>query len=420
MRRRILTVALSAVVLAVVLLGVPLGFAIQRNAVNEARGELERDALRAAVAVSPSYRSGDPVELPSGGTKVLVGLYAVDGHRVTGAGPTVLEPSLRAATTGRVTDTTTTRDLVAAVPVSVGENVIGIVRSSSTRASVRATVVRELLALGGAILLALAAAAVLAFLQARKVTGAMQDLATSATKLGAGDFAVDHPRSGVPEIDRTSEALAATARRIDEQMRRERAFASRASHQLRTPLTRLQLELEAGLEAGPAELERAVRDALGTADHLSRTIDDVLALARSPHDHVAQFEVEELVAECVADWHGAFAAEDRPLRLVVEDRAVAAGSRTAVRQLLQVLIDNAYRHGRGVVTLTARVRGDAVAIDVADQGTAQIDWPVLDDGSGHLGLAMARSIAESQQGRLLLATGEPTTRFTVLLPVFAE
>ncbi len=416
MRRRILTVALSAVVLAVVLLGVPLGFAIQRNAVDQARSDLERAALRAAVAVSPSYRSGDPAELPSGGTRILVGLYAVDGHRVTGAGPAALEPALVVAVRGRVTDTTTSRDLVVAVPVSVGENVIGIVRSSSTRASVRATVVRELLALGGAILLALAAAAVLAFWQARKVTGAMRDLAMSATMLGAGDFAVDPSRSGVPEIDRTSDVLAATARRIDEQMRREQAFASRASHQLRTPLTRLQLELEAGLEAGPPELERSVREALGTADHLSRTIDDVLALARTPHDNASRFDVEDLLTECVAEWRGAFASDDRPLRLVIEESSVAAASRSAVRQVLQVLIDNAYRHGHGVVTLTARSRGDAVAIDVADQGTDQIDWPAAEDDSGHLGLAMARSIAESQQGRLLLATGEPSTRFTLLLP----
>ncbi|WP_180935769.1 sensor histidine kinase [Nocardioides ungokensis] len=43
--------------------------------------------------------------------------------------------------------------------------------------------------------------------------------------------------------------------------------------------------------------------------------------------------------------------------------------------MLQVLIDNAYRHGEGTVTLTARESGGAVAIDVADRGSAEVVWP---------------------------------------------
>jgi signal transduction histidine kinase len=212
--------------------------------------------------------------------------------------------------------------------------------------------------------------------------------------------------SRVPEIDRTADALTATARRLGDQINREQAFTSRASHQLRTPLTRLQLELESGL----------VAEALGTAEHLSRTIDDVLALAREPLDPTSSFDVEELLTACATEWRGVFASDDRPLRLVVEDPPFAAASRTAVRQVLQVLIDNAYRHGRGVVTLTARPSGTAVAIDVADQGSGQIDLPVATPGSGGLGLSMARSIAESQGGRLLVADTEIGTRLTLLVP----
>lgn len=415
MRRRILTVALSAVVLAVVLLGAPLAVAIERNAVTEERGELERAALQAAVAVSPTFRSGDPVELPGVAQPIELGFYTVAGKRVSGAGPLSLELEARAAGRGTVVDGGSDGALLEAVPVSVDEKVFGIIRASSTQAAIRTTVAKELLALAGLTLLALLGAGGFAFWQARRLAIPMRALADAATELGAGDFSVRPPVSGVAEIDRTGDALSITARRLSEQIARERAFAAQASHQLRTPLTRLRLELEAGLESGGADLDAAARDALVTADHLTQTIDDVLALAREPHNPSSEFDVEELLADCVAQWQGIFATVDRPLRLVVQATPVAAASRVAVRQVLQVLIDNAYRHGRGPVTLTVRESGGAAALDVADRGSADVVWPAPAAG-GRLGLSMARSLAESQSGRLLLTSDSSGTRFTLLVP----
>src|SRR3954454_211697 len=88
--RRILVVALSAAALAVVLLGVPLAVAIQRNVVAEERGELERAALQGAATVSPTYRSGDPVELPATDAGIHLAAYTSDGRKVTGDGPSHL------------------------------------------------------------------------------------------------------------------------------------------------------------------------------------------------------------------------------------------------------------------------------------------------------------------------------------------
>lgn len=416
MRRRILTVALSAVVLAVVLLGAPLAVAIERKAFTEERGELERAALQAAVVVSPTFRAGDPVELPPVEPPVEVGLYTVAGKRVAGTGPASLEPAVMAAGQGTVVDGSNDDALIEAVPVGVEEQVIGIVRASSTRSAVRGTVVRELLALGGLTLLALTGAGGFAFWQARRLAIPMRALADAATQLGAGDFSVRPAVSGVAEIDKTGVALTATARRLSKQMHRERSFAAHASHQLRTPLTRLRLELEAGLAGGVADLDASARDALVTADHLSQTIDDVLALAREPHSPSAEFDVEELLAECRARWQGILAAEDRPLRVVVDSPPPASASSVAVRQILEVLLDNAYRHGDGTVTITARESGGVVAIDVTDRGSADVAWPAADTATGRLGLAMARSLAVSQSGRLLLSSDSSGTRFTLLVP----
>jgi signal transduction histidine kinase len=307
-RRRILVVALSAVLMAVLLLGGPLAIAIQRNAVSEERGELERAALRAATVVSPSFRTGDPVELPAAPSPIEVALYDTNGNRVTGPGPASLTAARSAASSGSVVDADGDGTLGEAVPVSVDERVIGVVVAASPISDVRATLRRQFLELGVLALAALAGAGAFAFWQSQRLTRPLRELAGAATRMGTGDFGARAPYSGVPEIDETADALATTAARLSAYVDRERAFSARASHQLRTPLTRLRLELEAGM----------VDDALATADHLSRTVDDVLALTRVEHPQGSAFELEPVLAEIVQAWHGTLALDDRPLRLRVE------------------------------------------------------------------------------------------------------
>jgi signal transduction histidine kinase len=419
-RRRILAVALSAVVLAVLLLGIPLAVAIRHTALTEERGELERAALRAAATVSPSYRSGDPIELPPPEDPIRTAVYTPDGARVVGPGPDMLDSQALGAGRGAVVDADDGDTLREALPVTVDERVIAIVVASSPRSAVSAAVTTRYLELGGLALLALLAAGAFAWWQASRLTAPMRRLASAATALGAGDFSVRPPVSGVAEIDETSRALAATAQRLEAQIARERAFTTRASHQLRTPLTRLRLELETGLAGDGETLERSAREALDTADHLAMTVDDVLALAVEEREPAASLPLEDLLNELVGYWQGTFAREDRPLRLVTEPGLVAAASAAAVRQVLQVLIDNAYRHGRGTVTITARATAGAIALDVADRGTSVVPWPPEAKPAGQLGLAMARSLAESQGGRLLLDAGMDGTRFTLLVPALPD
>jgi hypothetical protein len=122
-------------------------------------------------------------------------------------------------------------------------------------------------------------------------------------------------------------------------------------------------------------------------------------------------------------WHGLLAAKGRPLRLLLQEPPLARASEAAVRQIVEVLIDNAYRHGRGAVVIAAREANEAVAIDVKDDGsTTGVD--LLPDGvpapawstGPRLGLSLARRLAEAEGGRLLHARTEQRTRLTLLLP----
>ncbi|MEU1618740.1 ATP-binding protein [Streptomyces sp. NPDC005722] len=94
-------------------------------------------------------------------------------------------------------------------------------------------------------------------------------------------------------------------------------------------------------------------------------------------------------------------------------------------QVLDVLLDNAHRHGRGTVRVTVRELGGVLAVDVEDEGTLTLDPTVLfsrgtttGQGSG-IGLALAREMAAAADGRLALTRDRPTT-FTLLLPHHGE
>jgi len=89
------------------------------------------------------------------------------------------------------------------------------------------------------------------------------------------------------------------------------------------------------------------------------------------------------------------------------------------------LLDNAAVHGRGAVTVSVRDAAGALAVDVADEGPgievadAELFVRRSSRAAGHgIGLALARSLAEAEGGRLRLTRPSPPT-FTLLLPVQA-
>jgi signal transduction histidine kinase len=260
--------------------------------------------------------------------------------------------------------------------------------------------------------------------QARRLARPLEELAVAARRLGDGDFSVRIGQGGVPEIDAVGSALNGTARRLDDLLARERAFSADASHQLRTPLAGLRLRLEAALERPDGDLRSAIGGSLVDADRLEAIIEELLTLARAERlDQSDPLDLVALLDELCAQWSGRLALQGRDLT-VTADRGVPAprASAAAVRQVLAVLVDNATMHGRGTVALTVRETGDAVAIDVADEGPGV--WEpenVLfarrsETAEAHgIGLALARRLAEAEKGRLKLTRPSPPV-FTLLLP----
>jgi signal transduction histidine kinase len=86
---------------------------------------------------------------------------------------------------------------------------------------------------------------------------------------------------------------------------------------------------------------------------------------------------------------------------------------SALRQILDVLVENAIEHGGVTITVIARALHGGVVIDVGDEGVG-VDNPLhiferrrSGSGGAGIGLALAQSLAQAEHGRLsLVARGE--------------
>lgn len=421
MRGRIVTLAVSAAVLAIVLFGVPLGVAVAGYYVDDARASLEQGADTAALTVVPSLLRGEvPRALPNLGAGTSVALY-VDGSRRAGSGPSRLSASLAP---DEVVSADTSSELVLMASVGDGRRVVGIVRVATSRGSIYQRAVLTWLVMAGLGVVAVAGVWLLARRQARRLASPLEDLSGAAYELGAGNFTVTTKRSGIAEIDSVGASLDTTAQRLSDLVARERAFSADASHQLRTPLAGLRLELEAALDLPDSELRPSITAALVSADQLAETVTDLLDLARDVPARAGLGPVGSLLTQHERDWGGLLADQGRELLLSVPDdvagRLVVA---PVLRQIVAVLVDNALRHGRGTVTIAVRDLGAAIGVDVSDEGPGvNGDDPLSRPAGGvrhGIGLPLARRLAEAESGRLWLAVAVPPT-FTLVLPTHGE
>jgi signal transduction histidine kinase len=416
MRSRILRVALTAAVLAVLVTGLPAGFAVAQLVSSGERSELQGLSLRAASRVGTTFRSGDPVELPATESGIQLGVYTSSGRLVQGTGPADLDVGEPKLVAGGPVSTTVAGHLVEYVPVRNGERVIGVVRASSPTSAVWMRTVGWWLAILAAAIAAVACAGVYAARQSRRLSSPIEDLTDSVVALGDGLFTLDVARaSGVPEIDHAATSVRRTARRLGDLVDRERSFTAGASHQLRTPLTQMRLTLETGLGGSDRALREAVQEAMSSADVLSQTIDDVLEMARLEPGDGTRTSAAQVLDDLASSWRATLASEGRQLRVQVEATSEVAVSASVLRQAVTTLVDNAVKHGWGTVTLRVRDSFEAVAVDVVDEGTGP---PVNLRADASLGLRMAITVIEQAGGRIVSDRSGPTV-FTLLLP-FAD
>ena len=219
-------------------------------------------------------------------------------------------------------------------------------------------------------------------------------------------------------------------------------FLGVCSHELKTPITSMKLQLQAATSQPaaaaplPPVLGRRLEVATRQLRRLEKLIEDMLDVSRIVSGRLTMtlepLSVQELVAEALDQMGEKFAAAGVPLSLEVEADARVQGDRLRLAQVIDNLLSNALKYGEGKpVHVRVRQEGGRSQVAVEDQGPGiasgdrqrifkRFERAAATRNIGGLGLGLyiSRQIAEAHAGSLDVHS-EPGhgARFVLELPL---
>ena len=214
---------------------------------------------------------------------------------------------------------------------------------------------------------------------------------------------------GPEDVSRLIAAHNAMEDRIVALLNEKDVMLGAIGHDLKTPLAGLRIRIESVTN----EVERQKMAA--TVEEITRTLDDILSLARvgRPSDPLQKTELSALVGAVVEE----FEDMGEKAELGETERTVLSIRETWLRRALRNLIGNALRYG-GNARVTLHRQGRDAVIRIADDGPGIPQEEIAGlfepfargepsrnraTGGAGLGLTLARAIAEQHGGRLTLA-----------------
>ncbi|MBN1261666.1 MAG: HAMP domain-containing protein [Anaerolineae bacterium] len=276
-------------------------------------------------------------------------------------------------------------------------------------------------------------------IQAKRIVAPVKAISKAAQQIATGDFSQRVPVAGDDELSEMAATFNTMATELERQQElRHRAMADIA-HELRTPLSVLQIELES-IEDGLSEpTPETIAGLQSEIVHLGRLVEDLRVLSLTDagelHLDLEPVAVGSLVAGVVERMHRA--AAEKGLHLAVKGAESAATVQGDARRLTQVLLNllaNAvqYTPAGGTIIVAIETTGDQnVSITVQDTGVGiapehqlhvferfyRVDAARSTKGSG-LGLSIAKSLVQAHGGRIQVTStvGQGST-FTVSLPL---
>ena len=329
--------------------------------------------------------------------------------------------------------------LFVAAPILDNQGIEGLVQLSAPMDEIQGRVRAMWLTLISATLVLVALFVLVSIFLGEQITRPLHRLTAAAHRLAGGDLSTRLEMNRQDELGTLAAAFDHMAAEISQLLARERAFVANASHELRSPVTSIQLRAEL-LEMATIDdqrRERYVREIRQESENLGRLLQQLLDLNQA-QSAKKQPPAAIDIAPCLrqvcelmsplAEWAGLTMTVDIPPSLpsiIIEERDC--------EMLFRNLVDNAikYTPAGGQVRVTAHRAASWVEILVQDTGIGipEQDLPYIFDrfyrvdkvrdrtGSG-LGLALVKEIVTQVGGEIGAASTEGEgVLMTVRLPV---
>ncbi|HEX5039405.1 MAG TPA: HAMP domain-containing sensor histidine kinase [Candidatus Limnocylindria bacterium] len=260
---------------------------------------------------------------------------------------------------------------------------------------------------------------------AGRVVRPVGKMAGVAREIEATDLSRRIHLGGPPdEMRDLADTFDAMLDRLDRGVMTQRRFVEDASHELRNPLAVIRTTLDVALsEPEDADgLRRAAEVARRTADRMSTTVDELMALARTSvqPEQRTPVDLAEVVSEVAQEYDAEASTRGVRLSQLAPSGLVTEGDRTALKRAQANLVSNALRvapsgsvvhcrAGRAGGWLWFGVRDVGRGIAPEDQALvfrrAWRDGAPSAEGNGHgIGLALVRQIAEAHGGTVSVAS----------------
>ena len=306
---------------------------------------------------------------------------------------------------------------------------------------------RLFLVAGG--LLSLIAAGAVSWLVAGRALRPLDAMASTAEDIGSTQDLSRRLPENAPddEVGRLQKSFNQMLRQLEDAYHRlqaalvaQRRFVADASHELRTPLTTIRGNVGLLLKRNDITADdrvAALNDIAGESERMSRMVQDLLTLARADAGyHLDKTPVDLLPIVQEISRQAQILQPSRHIELFDGVPAPVHANSDAVKQLLWILVDNAFKHtgDGGRIELRLENGSRAIRLAVADDGPGipneeleriferfyQSDTARSGEGTG-LGLAIARWIAQEHGGQIYAANNpRGGASFTVELPAEAK
>lgn len=232
-------------------------------------------------------------------------------------------------------------------------------------------------------------------------------LALAAEMIGKGQDTPDFRPEGAKEVRQAAINLLIMRDRLKRQIAQRTAMLNGVSHDLRTPLTRMKLQLEM------MPSSKDTQELKADVEEMTQMVEAYLAFARGDDaDETTAIDVEALLQELVS----AARRSNLPIHLTLLHAPPLSGRATALRRALNNLLSNAGRYGKEVWVSTREgkkyfdiiIDDDGPGIpaeqreDVFKPFTRLEESRNSETGGIGLGLTIARDIALQHGGTVLL------------------